>query len=273
MSSGRNGSAATIAGAVVLAIPVAAAILAPVIFPGDPLETSGAPFLPPSWAHLMGTDDLGRDMLAAIAHAGRASLVSSGLVAVTALVLGLMLGVISGMAGRTVDAVIVRLMDASQVVPRFFLALLAAAWLGPGWIPLAVVLSLTGWASLARQIRAESRAVRSAPFIESALLLGSSKASIAVRHLGPIMAPLALPHLPLIFSNAMLIEAGLCFLGAGDPNRLGWGMLIQNGQSHALRGWWLVAFPGLALALASVGLTLISLGSASAIQRGWRSAA
>ena len=260
MSPERYSGIATIAGAVVLAIPVGAALFAPLLFPGDPLDASGVAFLPPSWAHLMGTDDLGRDMMGAVAHAGRASLLSSGVVAVVAVLLGLLLGVIAGLARDSVDGLIVRLMDASQIVPRFFLALLATAWLGPGWVPLAIILALTGWASLARQIRAESRALRTAPFIEAALLLGSSTASVAVRHLGPIMVPLALPHLPLIFSSALLIEAGLCFLGAGDPNRLSWGMLVQTGQSHAIRGWWLVVFPGLALASASVGLTLLSLG-------------
>ena len=101
---------------------------------------------------------------------------------------------------------------------------------------------------------------RHAPFVEAALLLGASRSSVALRHLAPNMLPLALPQLPLIFASALLIEAGLCFLGAGDPNRLSWGILIQAGQAHALRGWWLALFPGLALALASVGLTLLSLG-------------
>ena len=84
--------------------------------------------------------------------------------------------------------------------------------------------------------------------------------SVALRHLVPNVLPLALPQLPLIFASALLIEAGLCFLGAGDPNRLSWGILIQTGQAHALRGWWLALFPGLILALTCVGLTLLTLG-------------
>ena len=154
---------------------------------------------------------------------------------------------------------IVRLMDLSQIVPRFFLALLASAWFGPGWFQLAVILMLTGWATLARLVRAEARMLRHAAFVEAAQLLGASRAKVALRHLVPNVLPLVLPQLPLIFASALLIEAGLCFLGAGDPNRLSWGILIQTGQSHALRGWWLALFPGLALALASVGLTLLSL--------------
>ena len=247
-----------------LALPLAAVLLAPWLFPGDPREPSGAPFIAPSLAHPLGTDDLGRDLLAALAHGGQASLLTGAIVALGAALIGMVLGVVAGTAGPLVDRLIVRLMDLSQIVPRFFLALLASAWLGPGWFQLAMILALTGWATLARLVRAEARSLRHAPFVEAAQLLGASRASVALRHLAPNVLPLVLPQLPLIFASALLIEAGLCFLGAGDPNRLSWGILIQTGQSHALRGWWLALFPGLALALASVGLTLLSLGQREA---------
>ena len=248
------------AGWFALALPLAAVLLAPWLFPGDPREPSGPPFVAPTLAHPLGTDDLGRDLLAALAHGGQASLLTGGIVTLGAALLGVLLGVIAGSAGPLLDRLIVRLMDLSQIVPRFFLALLASAWLGPGWFQLAMILALTGWATLARLVRSEARALRHTPFIEAAQLLGASPVSIALRHLAPNVLPLALPQLPLIFASALLIEAGLCFLGAGDPNRLSWGILIQTGQSHALRGWWLALFPGLALALASVGLTLLSFG-------------
>ena len=246
-------------GTLLLAAPLAAVLLAPLLFAGDPREPSGAPFLAPGLAHLLGTDDLGRDLLAALAHGGRASLLSGALVALGAGLIAMVLGVFAGLAGPGLDRLIVRLMDLSQIVPRFFLALIASAWLGPGWVQLAFILALTGWASLARQVRAEARSLRHAAFVEAAQLLGTRRRTIALRHLLPNVLPLALPQLPLIFASALLIEAGLCFLGAGDPNRLSWGLLIQTGQTHALRGWWLALFPGLALALASVGLTLLSL--------------
>ena len=260
MSRMPSASVARLIGWLVFALPLGIVVLAPLLFPGDPRDPSAAPFLAPSLRHPMGTDDLGRDLLGALAHAGRASLLSGGLVALAATALAIILGAVAGLAGGTLDRLIVRMMDVSQVVPRFFLALLATAWLGPGWVALAAILALTGWATLARQIRAEARSLRRAAFIEAALLLGSSRTSIAVRHLPPLMLPLALPHIPLILCSALLIEAGLCFLGAGDPNRLSWGLLVQTGQSHALRAWWLVLFPGLALALTSVGLTLLALG-------------
>ena len=246
-------------GTLLLAAPLAAVLLTPLLFAGDPREPSGAPFLAPGLAHLLGTDDLGRDLLAALAHGGRASLLSGALVTLGAGLIAVVLGVFAGLAGPGLDRLIVRLMDLSQIVPRFFLALIASAWLGPGWVQLAFILALTGWASLARQVRAEARSLRHAAFVEAAQLLGTRRRTIALRHLLPNVLPLALPQLPLIFASALLIEAGLCFLGAGDPNRLSWGLLIQTGQTHALRGWWLALFPGLALALTSVGLALLTL--------------
>ena len=246
-------------GTLLLAAPLAAVLLAPLLFAGDPREPSGAPFLAPGLAHLLGTDDLGRDLLAALAHGGRTSLLSGALVTLGAGLIAMVLGVFAGLAGPGLDRLIVRLMDLSQIVPRFFLALIASAWLGPGWVQLGFILALTGWASLARQVRAEARSLRRAAFVEAAQLLGTRRRTIALRHLLPNVLPLALPQLPLIFASALLIEAGLCFLGAGDPNRLSWGLLIQTGQTHALRGWWLALFPGLALALTSVGLALLTL--------------
>lgn len=242
----------------------AAVVFAPWLAPGDPREPSGAPFVPPGAAHWLGTDDLGRDLLAALVHGGRASLLTGAVATLGAALLSVGIGVVAGMASPHVDRLLVRLMDFSQIVPRFFLALLASAWLGPGWLQLAVILALTGWATLARLVRAEARSLRHAPFVDAARLLGAGPVSIARRHVAPNVLPLVWPQLPLIFASALLIEAGLCFLGAGDPNRLSWGILIQTGQANALRGWWLVCFPGLMLALASVGLTLLALGSADA---------
>lgn len=246
-------------GILLLALPLALVLAQPLLFPDDPREPSGAPFLAPTWRHPLGTDDLGRDLLAALAHGGRASMWSGGLVALGAAALGIVAGVSAGLAGKWLDRILVRLMDVSQIVPRFFLALLASTWFGPGWIQLAFILTLTGWAPLARQVRAEARALRQAPFVDAAKLLGISPFSIARRHLVPNLLPLAYPHVPLIFASALLIEAGLSFLGAGDPNRLTWGLLVQTGQAHALRAWWLALFPGLALALTAAGLTLLLL--------------
>lgn len=253
--------------AVALALPLAAALLAPLLFPGDPRQPVATPFIAPMPAHPLGTDDLGRDLLAALAHGGRASLATGAVVTAGAATLAVVLGVIAGMAGPRLDRLIVRLMDLSQIVPRFFLALLATAWLGPGWLQLAVILALTGWASLGRLVRAEARTLRHAPFVEAALLIGAGRASVALRHLAPNMLPIVLPQLPLIFASALLIEAGLCFIGAGDPNRLSWGILIHAGQAHALRGWWLPLFPGALLGLTCVALTLLAFGRDPVVER------
>jgi peptide/nickel transport system permease protein len=249
-------------GAAWVVVIVAVVAIAPWLAPGDPREPSGAPFQPPGAAHWLGTDDLGRDLLHALIHGGQASLLTGAFVTVGAALIGVGIGVAAGMAAPSVDRVLVRLIDLSQIVPRFFLALLASALLGPGWLQLATILALTGWATLARLVRAETRSLRQAPFVDAARLLGTGPLSIARRHMVPNMLPLVWPQLPLIFASALLIEAGLCFLGAGDPNRLSWGILIQTGQANALRGWWLACFPGMVLALATVGLALLALDKA-----------
>lgn len=262
-------------GRLLIAGPAAAMLvvfaLAQRIFPADPREPVSAPFIAPNQSHPLGTDDLGRDMLAAMVHGGQASLMSGAVVMIGAAALGIGLGVAAGMAGPDADRLIVRLMDLSQIVPRFFLALLVSAWIGVGWIPLAVILALTGWAPLARLVRAETRSMRKAGFVEAAMLLGSSRMSIAARHLVPNVLPFVWPQMPLIFASALLIEAGLCFLGAGDPSRLSWGSLIQIGQVHAMRAWWLAVCPGLGLALASVGLMLLAMRLGSEKPDAWQS--
>ena len=241
-----------------LALPLVGVLLARWLFAGDPREPVARPFTPPTWVHPMGTDDLGRDLLAALAHGGQASLMSGVVVTLGAAALGVLLGLLAACATARVDQLIVRLMDLSQIVPRFFLALLASAWFGPGWLQLAVILAFTGWATLARGVRTEALTLRQAHFVEAAQVLGVGRVSVALRHMLPNVLPLVWPQLPLIFASALLIEAGLSFLGAGDPNRLSWGLLIQAGQTHALRAWWLPFFPGLALALTSLGLTLLA---------------
>ncbi|MEW5834435.1 MAG: ABC transporter permease [Pseudomonadota bacterium] len=250
-------------GAAWVALIAAGVVLAPWLAPGDPREPRGAPFQPPGASHWLGTDDLGRDLVVALIHGGQASLLTGAVVTAGAALLGVAVGVTAGMAAPSADRMLVRVMDLSQIVPRFFLALLVSAWLGPGWLHLAAILALTGWAPLARLVRAETRSLRQAPFVDAARLLGAGPLSIAWRHMVPNMLPLVWPQLPLVFASALLIEAGLCFLGAGDPNRLSWGILIQTGQANALRGWWLACFPGLVLALATVGLALLALDEAN----------
>ena len=170
-----------IVGAFALGLPLAVVLLAPLLFPGDPREPRAAPFMAPTTAHPLGTDDLGRDLLAALAHGGQASLLTGTVVTLGAALLGLVLGVVAAMASPLLDRLIVRLMDLSQIVPRFFLALLASAWFGPGWLQLAVILALTGWATLARLVRAEARMLRHTAFVEAAQLLGASPLTVALQ--------------------------------------------------------------------------------------------
>lgn len=257
---GRDVPIARLLGLALFAAPAALAAFAPWLFPGDPLAPMGRPFASPGPDHLLGTDDLGRDLLAALAHGGRRSLLLAAGVALAAGALGLTLGVVAGQWGGWRDRLILRLTDASQVVPRFFLALVILALLGHGVVTLWVVLSLTSWAAIARQTRIEAQSLRGAGFVEAALLMGRSRWRVALSHVVPHAIPIAAPHLPLVFASCLVTEAALAFVGIGDPNTASWGALLQTAHLHALRGWWLAVFPALALALACVGLALMSIG-------------
>lgn len=254
---------ARIVGAALFLVPVALAAFAPWLFPGDPLAPVGEPFMPPGPIRILGTDDLGRDLLGALAHGGRQSLLLAAGVTAGAGTLGLCLGILAGQWGGWRDRLILRLTDASQIVPRFFLALLVMALFGHGLATLWIVLTLTSWATVARQVRIESRSLQSAGFVEAALLMGRSRSAVAMSHIVPHAIPIAMPHLPLIFASCLLTEAALAFIGIGNPNLVSWGLLLQTAHLHAMRGWWLAVFPALALSLACVGLALMSLGRPS----------
>ena len=259
IATDRPTTRARIIGAVLLLATVALSVLAPWLFPGDPLASVGQAFESPGRTHLLGTDDLGRDLLAALAHGGRRSLLLAACVTLTAGFLGLALGVAAGQWGGWADRFVLRLTDASQVVPRFFVALVVLALLGHGAFTLWIVLSLTSWAAIARHARIESQSLRTAGFVEASLLMGRSRFAVAMGHVVPHAIPIVAPQLPLVFAAALVTEAALAFIGIADPNVVSWGSLLQTAHLHAMRGWWLAVFPALALTLSCVGLALMSL--------------
>lgn len=244
---------------VLLSFPVAAALVGPIAFPGDPFEPSGPPLQPPSPEHWFGTDDLGRDLFRAIVHGARASLAMGAIVTVATFVFGLSVGSVAGYRGGWSDEVLSRFTEAVQVMPRFFLAILALALFGASWTNLTVILALTSWPGLARIVRAAVLVLREALFVDAALVIGRNGYAILLVHVLPNAMPSVLPVLALVFANVLLMEAGLSYLGIGDPNRMSWGLLIYRGQANLLQGWWLTVFPGVALIAATLGLALLAL--------------
>jgi peptide/nickel transport system permease protein len=233
-----------------------AALTAPYLAPYDPFANSGASFRPPSAEHWLGTDDLGRDVLSAVIYGARTSLIVGASVALLTLLLGASLGLISGYVGGWLDELLMRLTELFQILPRFFLAIAVVALFGNSLLYLVLVLALTSWSGLARMARAEALSVRERDYILAAHAVGISPAGILWRHILPNAIQPLLAATSLVVGSAILTEASLSFLGLGDPNTISWGYLLSNAQPFIRRAWWLPVFPGTALALTVLGLSL-----------------
>jgi peptide/nickel transport system permease protein len=249
---------AGVVGLVLTGVVVGSAVLAGVIAPSDPFRTVAGPLLAPSRAHLMGTDNLGRDMLGAVVHGARTSMVVVLGVTAIASVLGLAVGIVAGYRGGWVDDVLMRITELFQAIPRFFLVLLIIALFGAGVDNLIYVLALTSWPSLARVVRSEVLSLRDREYVDAARSVGATDLRILTRHVLPNVLPTALVVLALTGSRVILLEASLSFLGLGDPSVMSWGYLVSNAQRFLRVAWWMSVFPGLAIAVAVLGINLMS---------------
>ena len=232
---------------------VGVALLADLLAPVDPWTSIGEPFLPPSLAHPFGTDDLGRDLLTAVIHGTRTSLAVGFSVASLSATIGMLIGGISGYLGGLLDDLLMRLAEFFQVIPRFFLVLLAVALFQPGILTITLVLGLTAWPMTARLLRAQVLSVREREYVTASRALGASHFFILRRDILPNSLTPVVVHSALMVGQAMLIEASLAFLGLGDPNHISWGYLLNNAQPFLRTAWWMPFFPGLALTIAVLG--------------------
>ncbi len=249
---------AGVVGIVLTGAVVAVGLLAPVLAPFDPFAVVGPSLSPPSGAHPMGTDALGRDLLSGVIFGARTSLVVAGLVGVLVLVIGVVVGTISSYLGGWTDDLLMRMTELFQVLPRFFLAIVVIAFFGARLGVLVLVLGLTSWALLARVVRSEVLSLKEREFVEAARASGASGARIVVQEILPNALPAGLAFLGLILAQVLLIEASLGFIGLGDPNVVSWGYLASQAQRFLRVAWWMSVFPGLAIAVAVLGLNLLS---------------
>lgn len=251
---------ATWVGAVLCFVVICVALLADVLAPQSPFKSRGGPFIPPSAMFWFGSDDLGRDVFSGVVHGARTSLVIGMVVALTSLLIGAGIGSVAGYFGGWLDDGLMRFAELIQILPRFFLALLVVALMGSSLAYLIAVLAFTAWPFTARLARAGVMSVREREFIVASRALGMGHGRVLWAHVLPnIIAPV-LVQTTLQFGRAILIEAGLSFLGLGDPNVMSWGYLLNNAQRFAHNGWWLSVFPGSAIALTSLGVNLLGDG-------------
>ncbi|UIK03636.1 ABC transporter permease [Neorhizobium galegae] len=251
----------------ILAALVLVALFAPMLSAGDPLRIAGWALLPPFTdpAFPLGTDRLGRDVLAGILHGTRTSLAVGLAAALAAIAIGLCVGLTAGFAGGLVDEGLMRVVDAFQIVPSFLLALAFVSVIGASVPVVVLAIALGAWADPARLTRAQVLSIRERDYVASARVIGMHPAEIALREILPNALPPVLALSAIIVAAAILTEAALSFLGLGDPNVVTWGSMIAEGRNILRSSPSLSIFPGIALVVTVVGVYLFSEGLTRAL--------
>lgn len=242
-------------GAWVVAIVIVSAVaVGPTLLPFAPTaQDLSAPLRPPlartaAGLHLLGTDFLGRDVLARLAHGARLSIGIGVLTALLSAALGMLVGLVAGLLGSWTDKVLMRCVDVQLSIPRILLALAILALLGPSTVNVLVVLAVTGWVVFARVVRGEVLTLVARDFVEAARAMGAPAGRVILRHLCPNVMGSVIVLATFAFARAIIAEAALSFLGAGiQPPTPSWGLMLSEGRQYIYVAWWLAIFPGLSL--------------------------
>ncbi len=263
---------AAMIGVFVLILFFGAAIFADQLAPYDPLKTSNETFQSPSQKFLFGTDDLGRDIFSGVIHGAQTSILVGVSVALLSGLIGVFVGAIAGYAGGVWDDFLMRLTELFLIPPQFFLALVIAALFGSTLFNLILILTITSWTTMARLVRAEVLSLKERSFVEASKAMGASPARILLHEILPNALPLIITKMILMVGGVILLEAGLEFVGLGDANQISWGYMLHNGQHFIRDGWWIIAFPSLALAALVLALNVVGDALSSALNPKTRSA-
>ena len=239
---------------------IVTAVLAEAFSPYDPFTLGDDTLLGPSAGHWMGTDDLGRDTLSRVIYGARVPLLVGFLATATSMLLGILIGSFSGYFGGRTDVILMRATEYVLVVPRFFLALLVVAMLGTGVMKIVLVIGLLGWPEVARVVRAQFLTLREREFVLAARAIGASHIKVIFGEILPNAIPPAVVVASILVARAILLEAGLSFLGLGDPNLISWGSLLSEAQECIGASVWLALFPGTALSLLVLCVNLFGDG-------------
>jgi len=249
-----------VGGVVLLALALAAAALAGVVFPGDPFRIAGKPFQPPLGEHLLGTDMLGRDLAAGLLYGARTTLLVGVVATLIATVLGVTIGGLAGYFGGRLDALLMRFTELFQTIPFFLFAILLVAVLGPSLGHVIFAIAVVSWPPMARLVRGEFMAMRNREFVQACVSMGMGHTRIIVLHVLPnTLSPIIVTG-SLMVASAILIESGLSFLGLSDPNTMSWGFIIGSGRSVLRTAWWICAVPGVAILLTVMAINLVGDG-------------
>ncbi len=249
-------------GLTIVIVVILMAIFAPVISPYDPIKSSGEVLQPPSLKHLMGTDNLGRDLFSRVIYGSRVVLSVVLSASLVSMIIGVPIGLTSGYFGGKLDRALSMLMDSMYAFPGLILAIAIAAVLGPSVLNAIVAISVVYIPTYFRMIRGQTLSIKSQLFVEAAKAIGATDFTIMRKYILPNVIPTLVVVFSLSVADAILTEAGLSFLGfivsAPTPD---WGFELASGRPYLPAGyWWMITFPGLMVMILSLGFALIGEG-------------
>ncbi len=249
-------------GFVIILIVVFCAVFAPVLTSFDPAKIDPLNMrTPPAWLdggtteHLLGTDNLGRDILSRLLFGSRVSLVVGILSVLGSGAIGVVLGLVAGYYGGIADSIIMRISDSFHAIPRILLGMVVLMVAGSGVPTLIFIIAITSWVPFARLIRSEVLNIREKEFIKAARTIGTSNRDIMFRHILPNVMPSFIVLSTLNIAGSIITEAALSFLGVGiKPPQVSWGIMLADGRGYLATHWWVATFPGLAITITVLGI-------------------
>ena len=261
----RNGSA--IAGLVLIALVLAMTLIVPAFYPVDPFDIVWRPLAPPGEAPAipLGSDFLGRNVLAGIVHGGRATLAVGASAAAICVIIGIAIGAAAGFYGGLLDEGLMRITEFFQVLPALLFAMALVSLFGPNLVTIAVAIGLVSWPPVARLTRAEFLRIKELDYVRASRAIGAPDRRLIWRVILPNALPPLIVAATLTVGAAILFEAGLSFLGLGDPNAMSWGLMIGANRDFVLDAWWTVTLPGLAIFVTVLGVSLVGDGLTDAL--------
>ncbi len=258
--------------AALLGLGIVAAILlmaaaAPLLYPGDPADMVAPPFLWPlqDGQFPFGSDVLGRDLGAEIFHGAHVSLLIGAAATIAAVTIGIIVGALAGYYGGAIDDALMGVTEVMQTIPPFVLAIIVVAAFRPSLATIVLAISIVSWPSVARLVRAEVLSLRQREFVQAGIAIGMTDLRIILTQILPNALTPVIVAASLMMATAILIEAGLAFLGLGDPNVISWGAIIGAGRDSIRDAWYISALPGIAIFAAVLGLNLVGEGLTDAL--------
>ncbi len=261
----RNRSA--IAGLLLMVFVLVVTLVCPFFYPVDPFAIVWGPFAPPGdGAEIpLGSDFVGRDVLAGIIHGGHATLAVGASAALLTVVIGVSIGAAAGYYGGIIDEMLMRLTEFFQVLPALLFAMVLVSLFSQSLTTIAVAIGIVSWPSVARLTRGEFLRLKELEYVKAARAIGAGNSRIIWRVILPNALPPLIVSATLTVGVAILFEAGLSFLGLGDPNIMSWGLMIGSNRDFIVDSWWSVTFPGIAIFITVLSVSLIGDGLTDAL--------